>query len=560
MKLLDCTLRDGGYYTNWSFDDTFVSLLVHFLDKSGVDIIEMGYKSPLKGGKYRKCNDAFIKSIVGYCKSELAFMIDAKDFINGEVDVKLLKDIVKPSSESPFTYCRLAITPQQIKEALIMIDLLDELGYKVIVNVMRVSLLEDSEIRKFCKELSIDKVRALYFADSFGSLLPTRVKEIVDIFKETGKDIGIHTHDNLGLAFANSIEAHNNGVEFIDGTLTGMGRGVGNVRTEQLLMYYGYDYKYVTDFVTNVMTPMKNKYGWGWNHNYMLTGLKEIHPTYCQRLQSLPIEDSKVQEILNNIPIKDKTSFFETYTDINQKVSVIIPARYKSTRFPGKPLVNINGIPMIIRVSDIVGEAVGKGNVYIATENSQIAKEVRDNGYKVILTSDSCLTGTDRVAEASMEVDGDIIVNVQGDEPLLNPKHIQKVIDEKVKHPNHIINCMARIESYENVEDTKIPKMVVNEDNELMYSSRSAIPGSKYGPGKNPKKQVCIYAFSKDELSKFLERSKKGKTPLEWSEDIEINRFLEMGMKVKMVEVEDVTHAVDIPEDVKIVEELLNGN
>ena len=119
---------------------------------------------------------------------------------------------------------------------------------------------------------------------------------------------------------------------------------------------------------------------------------------------------------------------------------------------------------------------------------------------------------------------------------------------------------MARIESYENVEDTKIPKMVVNEDNELMYSSRSAIPGSKYGPGKNPKKQVCIYAFSKDELSKFLERSKKGKTPLEWSEDIEINRFLEMGMKVKMVEVEDVTHAVDIPEDVKIVEELLNEN
>ena len=348
MKLLDCTLRDGGYYTNWSFDDDFVKRLVKSLDKTGIDIIEMGYKSPLKGGKYRKCNDSFIRDMVGDCKTDLAFMIDAKDFINGEVDVKLLKDIVKPSSESPFTYCRLAITPQQIKEALIMIDLLDELGYKVIVNVMRVSLLEDTDIRKFCKKLSIDKVRALYFADSFGSLLPTRVKEIVKIFKETGKDIGIHTHDNLGLAFANSIEAHNNGVEFIDGTLTGMGRGVGNVRTEQLLMYYDYDYKYVTDFVTNVMTPMKNKYGWGWNHNYMLTGLKEIHPTYCQRLQSLPIEDSKVQEVLNDIPSSDRTSFKESYVDIEQKVSVIIPARYKSTRFPGKPLLDINGVPMII--------------------------------------------------------------------------------------------------------------------------------------------------------------------------------------------------------------------
>ena len=558
MKLLDCTLRDGGYYTNWSFDDDFVKRLVWSLDKAGVDIIEMGYKSPLKGGKYRKCNDSFIKDIVGDCKTDLAFMIDIKDFINGDVDVKLLTDIVKPSSESPFTYCRLAITPQQIKEALIMIELLNELGYKVIVNVMRVSLLKDSEIRKFCDSLSKTKVVALYFADSFGSLLPDRVKELIEIFKDTKKDIGIHTHDNLGLAFANSLCAIDNGVKYVDGTLTGMGRGVGNVRTEQLLMYYNYDYKYVTDFITNVMIPMKNECGWGWNHNYMLTGLKEIHPTYCQRLQSLPIEDSKVQEILNNIPDSDRNSFKDDYVNIEQKVSVIIPARYKSTRFPGKPLVDINGTPMIIRVSDIVGEAVGKENVYIATENSKIAKVVRDNGYKVILTSDSCLTGTDRVAEASMEVDGDIIVNVQGDEPLLNPKHIQMVIDEKIKYPNHIINCMARVESYENVEDTKIPKMVVNEENELMYSSRAAIPGSKYGVGKNPKKQVCIYAFSKEELSKFGSRNEK--TPLEWSEDIEINRFLEMGMKVKMVEVDDVTHAVDFPEDVKIVEELLNGN
>ena len=298
MKLLDCTLRDGGYYTNWSFDNDFVKRFIESLDKAGVDIIEMGYKSPLKGGKYRKCNDSFIRDIVGDCKTDLAFMIDVKDFINGEVDVKLLKDIVKPQDESPFTYCRLAITPQQIKEALIMIDLLDELGYKVIVNVMRVSLLKDLEIKKFCKKLSIDKVKALYFADSFGSLLPNRVKELVEIFKETGKDIGIHTHDNLGLAFANSLCAIDNGVKYVDGTLTGMGRGVGNVRTEQLLMYYDYDYKHVTDFVTNVMIPMKNKCGWGWNHNYMLTGLKEIHPTYCQRLQSLPIEDSKLLRIV----------------------------------------------------------------------------------------------------------------------------------------------------------------------------------------------------------------------------------------------------------------------
>jgi 3-deoxy-manno-octulosonate cytidylyltransferase (CMP-KDO synthetase) len=117
---------------------------------------------------------------------------------------------------------------------------------------------------------------------------------------------------------------------------------------------------------------------------------------------------------------------------------------------------------------------------------------------------------------------------------------------------------MARIESYEKVTDLKMPKIIVNPQNELMYCSRGAIPSSKYGPSNNAKKQVCIYAFSKDELKKFYEQSKIGKTPLEWIEDIEINRFLELGMKVKIVEVEGSTYAVDFPEDVKIVEELLN--
>ena len=92
MKLLDCTLRDGGYYTNWTFDDSFVKELVKSLSNAGVDIIEMGYKSPLKGGRYRKCNDSFIKEIVGdLYDTDLAFMIDAKDFINGKVDIKLLR-------------------------------------------------------------------------------------------------------------------------------------------------------------------------------------------------------------------------------------------------------------------------------------------------------------------------------------------------------------------------------------------------------------------------------------------------------------------------------------
>ena len=125
MKILDCTLRDGGYYTNWSFDNSFVKELVKSLSNADVDIIEMGYKSPIKGGRYRKCNDSFIRDIVGVCPTDLAFMIDAKDFINGTVDFHLLRDIVKCKSKSPFTWCRLAITPNQINEALGIVRFLD---------------------------------------------------------------------------------------------------------------------------------------------------------------------------------------------------------------------------------------------------------------------------------------------------------------------------------------------------------------------------------------------------------------------------------------------------
>ena len=110
------------------------------------------------------------------------------------------------------------------------------------------------------------------------------------------------------------------------------------------------------------------------------------------------------------------------------KVKVIIPARYKSTRFPGKSLVDINGKPMIIMVVELSCKAVGKENVFVATDDNRIANVIEDYGYNYIMTTD-CSSGTDRVAQASFEIDGDIILNVQGDEPLLDPNDIQKYIN-----------------------------------------------------------------------------------------------------------------------------------
>lgn len=238
-------------------------------------------------------------------------------------------------------------------------------------------------------------------------------------------------------------------------------------------------------------------------------------------------------------------------------IALIIPARYKSSRFPGKPLVNISGVPLIIRVADIGSKAVGKSNVYVATDDVRIQEKVQEYNYSVIMTSESCITGTDRVAEACQSIDAEIIINVQGDEPMLDPQDIIKAAETKMKNTDLVVACMSNISELEDPSDLKIPKVVVNCNNELLYVSRNVIPSSKDGSTRDAKKQVCIYVFTKSELEIF---SANPKTPLEKKEDIEILRFLELGIPVKMVEVQSNTHAVDFIEDVEIVENLLGAN
>ena len=239
-----------------------------------------------------------------------------------------------------------------------------------------------------------------------------------------------------------------------------------------------------------------------------------------------------------------------------KEVALVIPARYESSRFPGKPLAKISGVPLIIRVANICKKAVGHDSVYIATDDNRIFVLCETHGFSAIMTSESCLTGTDRVAEASLYLDASLIINVQGDEPMLNPKDIIKVIDEKRRYSHNVITCMSNLNHAEDPNDLKIPKVVVNNEGELLYASRNAIPASKHNINNiKRKKQVCIYGFSCAELEDFSDEGHK--TPLEQSEDLEILRFLELGHTVRMVEVNSGTHAVDVPADIMIVEKLL---
>ena len=237
---------------------------------------------------------------------------------------------------------------------------------------------------------------------------------------------------------------------------------------------------------------------------------------------------------------------------------IIIPARYKSSRFPGKPLIRILEKSMIIRVAELACKTIEKKDVYIATDDDKIKKEIIDNGFQCIKTIKEALTGTDRVALASEKLDYKFFINIQGDEPLIDPKDIQKCINLKKRFPEYVINGYCHIGKNEKVLSKNIPKLVTDKNNNLLYISRGVIPAQKEIQLINPnyyKKQVCIYGFTKKELRNFHGFGKK--TNLEALEDIEILRFLELGMKVKMFKCKEGSLAVDIPSDVEKVENAL---
>ncbi len=239
------------------------------------------------------------------------------------------------------------------------------------------------------------------------------------------------------------------------------------------------------------------------------------------------------------------------------KIVAIIPARYGSSRFPGKPLVNLLGKPMVIRVLEIVSKVVGIKNTFVATDDARIAKVSESNGFRAIITSKEHFTGTDRLAEAAKKIEADIFVNVQGDEPTIIPAFIEQVIKAKQKYKDYVVNAMAEMKQGDNPNDTNIPKVIFNQSREMIYMSRLAIPGFKSVKNKPKKyyKQVCIYAFTREQLLAFGNMREKG--AVEKSEDIEILRFLELNIPVKMVEINKGTYSVDTIEDIPIVEKRL---
>jgi 3-deoxy-manno-octulosonate cytidylyltransferase (CMP-KDO synthetase) len=236
---------------------------------------------------------------------------------------------------------------------------------------------------------------------------------------------------------------------------------------------------------------------------------------------------------------------------------IVIPARFASSRFPGKPLIDLVGKSLIQRVWERCSLAVSSSKVFVATDDERIRQHCEEHGIQVLMTSESCLTGTDRVYEASVSIKAPIIVNVQGDEPLISPDDILKVINAHRKNPQFVHCGMCPIRSEDDFRSPSVPKVVCREDDRLLYMSRAAIPTDKKLSFRKAMKQVCIYSFSKKALENFARYGRK--SSIEAIEDIEILRFFEIGYDIKMVEVSDLSIAVDFPKDVnRVVQAIKN--
>lgn len=242
------------------------------------------------------------------------------------------------------------------------------------------------------------------------------------------------------------------------------------------------------------------------------------------------------------------------------KVVVVIPARYGSTRLPGKPLVLLAGKPMIQRVYERAKLAKQADQLIVATDDERIVKAVEVFGGEARMTRSDHRTGTERVAEVAAHVEGDIFVNVQGDEPLLDPAAVDTAISSLLEEPTASISTVATpIKTPGDIMDPNVVKTVLDFDGNALYFSRAPIPWVRDTASKTlvrHLKHLGLYVFQREAL---LEYATLPQGELERIEQLEELRWMENGWKIRVAEVEHDAVSVDIPEDVGRVEKLLQG-
>ena len=302
---LDCTLRDGGYYNAWDFSLPLINDYLEAMHSAGVQVVELGFRSlenQCFKGACAYSRDDFIQQLVVPADLTLAVMVNGKELVTDSDEAqthKLRQLFPRPASESPVSWVRFACHLHEFEKVLPATYWLKQQGYQVGFNLMQIADRSEAEVTALAKLAAQYPIDVLYFADSMGSMTPEDTAKIIQWLRQGWQGpIGIHTHNNQGLALQNSMKALDAGVTWLDSTVTGMGRGPGNAKTEELVIELAKQsgtqpqLTKLLSLIRRHFQPMQNQYGWGTNPYYYLAGLYGIHPTYVQEM----LGDSRYDE------------------------------------------------------------------------------------------------------------------------------------------------------------------------------------------------------------------------------------------------------------------------
>ena len=388
--LLDCTLRDGGYYNDWDFSQQLVEDYLDAMESINIDFVEIGFRT-LKNEGFKGAlafsSEDYLKTlkIPAALDNRLAVMVNGSEIAEKATQEQRLRQLFLPQSASLITLVRVACHSHEFEACLPAADWLAEQGYVVGFNLMQVADKDPQEIKRLASLASEHPISVLYFADSMGSVRPEQIGLLVNAFKKGwGGDLGVHTHDNMGFATSNTLSAVSAGVTWVDSTVTGMGRGPGNAKTEYIiseLNKLGGNEESAAKLYSVIrrhFKPLNREFEWGTNHYYYLTGKYGIHPSYVQQMLSdSRYNDTDILAVINHLK-RVGGAKFDRKTLQHAKSSYNIPT--DKSRDPlwspshlckGKSVLILGTGPGVEKYGKALESFIEKHNIVVIALNTQ---------------------------------------------------------------------------------------------------------------------------------------------------------------------------------------------